>query len=563
MTLTETRPEAADEAPAATEPLPPAEPTGFVRFLATGDHKKIGRTFIVFSLLALLATTIMGLVLSVERVDHGGFEVLDIDTYFQALTMSAQALVFMVVMPLFVGLGIYITPLQVGARTVAFPRAAAASMWGFLLGSVLVVASYAINGGPGGGDAEAVDLWIVSCGILVASLALGALCVVATVLTLRTPGMSLDRIPPFSWSMLVAGILWLLSLPVMLGLLLMIYLDHRYGRTLMGGNFDLYQWLHWTIRPPQVFLWALPAFGILGEIVPVMAQARQRHYKTMMTLVGLVGVLGFGAWTVAVWRGLALDVHGAAEAFGVYDEWLFLGVLVLIGLPMLLVFGGLTDTAIRGKDLRVTAPLVYADLAGLLLLGAAIGAAASTVEAFGLLETTWMQGVSSLALIGAVLAGLGGVHYWGVKIWGKALPDGAGFVTAGVIAAGAVIVAIGELVAGIYDQPDVLLVAANPASAPFDGVLVVRDSVDTGNIVATIGWGIVTLGVAVFLLSFIGVLIAKAKDKTTAEADPWDGQTLEWATSSPPVSGNFAEVALVTSAAPLLDGCEAEDEGDD
>lgn len=560
MTVTETRPEAADEAPAATEPFPSAEPSGLGGFLATGDHKKVGRSYIVFSLVALLATTISNLLLSVERVDQEGLSIFDTDTYFQALTANSQALVFMVVLPLFIGLGIYITPLQVGARTVAFPRAAAASLWGYILGSGLVIASYAINGGPGGGDAEAVDLWILSNGILSLSLALGALCVVTTVLTLRTPGMSLDRIPPFSWSMVVAGVLWLFTLPVLLGLLALMYLDHRYGRIAIGGNFELYQWLHWTVRPPQVFLWTLPAFGLLGEIVPVMAGARQRLYKTMMTLVGLVGVLGFGAWTVAVWRGLALDVQSAADAFGVYDNWLFLGTLLVIGLPMLLIFGGLTDTIIRGKGVRFTASLVYADLAGLLLLGAAVAAAISIFESLDLLQSTWMQGVSSLALLGGVLAGLGGVHYWSVKIWGKALPDGAGFVTASIVAVGALLVAIGELVAGAYDQADLLLVGANPATAPFNGVLVVSSSVDTGNIAATVGWGIVVLGVAVFVFSFVGALVTGGDGP--ADSDPWDGQTLEWAADSPPIAGNFEEVALVTSATPLFDEREAGDAGE-
>ena len=555
MTVTETRPAAAAETSVSTEPLPPAEPSGLAGFLATGDHKKIGRTYIVFALIALLVTTIMNLVLSVERVGQEGFEIFDAETYFQALTVSSQTLVFMVILPLFIGLGIYITPLQVGARTIAFPRAAAASLWGFILGSALVIASYGINGGPGGGDAEAVDLWILSSGVLVASLGLGAVCVVTTVLTLRTPGMSLDRIPPFSWSMLVSGVLWLFTLPVMLGLFLLIYLDHRYGRIAIGGNYDLYGWLHWTIRPPQVFLWALPVFGILGEIVPVMARQRQRLYRTMMTMVGIVGMLGFGAWTVAVWQGLTVDVQGAAEVFGVYDNWLFLATLVVIGLPMLIILGGLTDTVVRGHGARLTAPLVYAGLAALLVFGAAVAAAVSVVESFQLLETTWMQGVSSLVLLGAVLAGLGGIQYWSVKIWGKALPDGSALVTALIIAAGAVIVAAGEFVAGVYDQPDILLIAANPATAPFNGVLVVRGAVDTGNIAATVGWAIVMLGAAVFVLTMIGALVAKNKGK--ADPDPWDGQTLEWATASPPVHGNFDQVPLVISEAPLLDTREA------
>lgn len=562
MTLTETRPELALEAQLV--PLPAPEPAGFAAYLGTADHKKLGRLYIAVSLLYLLVSLAASALLSFEQADASSLDILDLDSYFQALSLVSQAVVFLGVIPLLLGLGILVTPLQVGSRTIAFPRAAAASFWGFMVGGGMLIGSYAINGGPGGGDAQGVDLYVLSYAILLASLMLGALCVVTTVITLRTPGMYLDRVPLFSWSMVVGGALWLFTLPVVLASLLLAYLDHRYGRVGLGGNYDIYPWLHWAVRPPQVFLYAIPALGIVAEIIPVASGARQRLYKTMMALMVVIGAFGFGAYTVGAYHELAnqvvtLDV--SSGDFGFYSNWFLVIALVTLPLPVLLLLGGWTDTLIRGKKRQFDAGIVFALSAGLLMLLATSAGAVGAIEPLDLAQTSWMAGVTTLTLGAAIVGGLGGCYWWATKIWGKPIAGGAAVIAAVITLAGVLIAGGGQLVAGVYDQPDAVLVAGTSPETP-PVVIEIRDSAEAASMGSTAGWALVAVGVLLVGLAIVGSAVRETPEGEEVPDDPWGGFTLEWATSSPPTVGNFERVALVTSSAPLLDEREAKG-GDD
>jgi heme/copper-type cytochrome/quinol oxidase subunit 1 len=564
MTLTETRPELAPAAQLVPPPAP--EPDGLAAYLGTGDHKKIGRLYIAFSMLYLLVSLGASAVLAFEQSDQSGLDVFTSGSYFQVLSLASQGLVFLGLLPLLLGLAILVTPLQVGSRTIAFPRAAAASFWGYLVGGGMLIGAYGINGGPGGGDTQAVDLWILSFGIVIASLLIGTVCVVTTVITLRTPGMYLDRVPLFSWSMVVAGSLWIFTLPVVLASLLLAYLDHRYGRMGLGGNYDLYPWIHWTTRPPQVFLYAIPAIGIVAELIPVAAGARQRLYKTVMALIALTGALAFGAYTVLLYRDLGTEVVTlpiVGSDFSIYSNYYLVIAMVTLPLPILLLLGAWTDTLVRGTNRRFDAGLLFALATGLLLLLGTATAALSMYEPLDLAQTSWLAGVASLAIGAGLVGGLGGCYWWATKIWGITLPAALAMAVVVAALAGSLLVGGGQLAAGAAEQPDVILLAANGGEVPYAGVLEVDTLVDTGNLVSTVGWALLGLSVLLMGLGVIGAAVRRPSgdDEGSAEDvvpnDPWDGFTLEWATQSPPITGNFTDVALVTSAAPLLDEREA------
>ncbi len=554
MTLTETRAELAPEAQLVPPPTP--EPAGLAAYLGTGDHKKIGRLYIATALAYLVVALGLAGALSAESGDLSGYEIFDARNYFQALTLGGQGLVYLAVLPLLLGLAIVVVPLQVGSRSIAFPRAAAASWWGYLVGGGLFVASYAINGGPGGGDPEAVDLWLLAFAILAVALLLGALCVVTTVITLRSPGMDLDRVPIFSWSMVVAGSLWLLSLPVLLASLALAYVDHRYGRLGIGGNYDIYPWVHWSLRAPQVFLWAVPALGIAGEIIPVMAGARMRHHKTAMALVAAVGILGFGAYTVGSYRTLTAETSTlpvVAGEWAIYDSWWLIATLVLLPLPILGLVGGWGLTMVQGKARRLNGPLLGALVAAVLMLAAAGAAAVGILEPFDLHQTQYSAGVAGLALGAAAVAALAGLQYWSTKVWGRSLPAGLGLVVAALGLAGVITLGVGQLVAGGWGQRDIVLVASHGADGAFDGSLEVptgKNSSEMANLIAAGGYAALA---AAGLVLGLGGLKAAAGSGDDVPDDPWDGFTLEWATASPPAPANFDEVALVTSPTPLLD----------
>src|SRR5690606_8630418 len=151
------------------------------------------------------------------------------------------------------------------------------SFWGWLIGSALLIASYLMNGGPGGGDAEGVNLWIASMGLIIVSVLAAALCLATTVLALRTTGLALHRLPMFAWSVAVASIMWLLTLPVAFGLLVLMYVDHRHaGAISFGAPSMLYANLLWIFRNPQIYVIAIPVIGFFLDVLATASGARMK-----------------------------------------------------------------------------------------------------------------------------------------------------------------------------------------------------------------------------------------------------------------------------------------------
>ena len=537
MAVTDTRPaqdsDAASSGPALV-PAALARPVGgLAGLLGTGDHKSIGRLYIGAALLFLAVAGVAGGLLGVERTDTGELDLLS-DSFLQVFTLHSVSGLFLFLLPLLLGVAIYVVPLQVGARTVAFPRAAAASFWVWLVSGILLLASYAMNGGPFGGDPEGVDLWIVSLAAVTAALCLASVCVVTTVLALRTAGMSLDRVPLFSWSMVIGGSLWLLTLPVLFGLLILLYLDTRYGADLLGGSGGLYARMVWMFGPPQVYAFAIPALGVVADVVPVFSRARNPYHRISMRIIAVAGGLSFGAWTIA-----AIDAPRLSE------QVLYVGMAFAI-VPVFLALLGVVGATMRAGQLRLGSPLLFCVATMLLLLaGAALGAIGA-VDALELKRTSWDSAQSHFVFGAGAVGGMGALHYWAPKLFGRTLAEGLGRLTALLLLAGFSALALADAVSGALDQPARL--AADK----------VTSDIETLNLVSLAGGVVVVLAVLVFLVNLVGALARRRDDRTDAENDPWGGHTLEWLTSSPPPPGNFGDLPVVLSPAPLLDARAAE-----
>ena len=316
MTVTENRPTAAAASEEAAVVGPPRE-SGLAAALATTDHKAIARMYILLGLAGGLLATVLTMLVALERSDISGIEVFtwgaESQTFFQAWSLGRTSLLFFCVMPLLIGLATHIVPLQVGAPSIAFPRAAAAAFWTWLLAMGIHIATVFVDGGLGvpenasqsaqGSDVEAIELSLLSIGIVAIALLLATVCILTTVIAQRPEGMSLWDLPLFAWSMLVAGAVWLLALPVWLANLAIIWVDYRGADAVRYGRVEvIWDQLGWLFSQPMVFAFAVPVLGIVGDIVPVSARRRQASYAVMQAAIAAIGFLSFGAFAQPVFN---------------------------------------------------------------------------------------------------------------------------------------------------------------------------------------------------------------------------------------------------------------------
>jgi heme/copper-type cytochrome/quinol oxidase subunit 1 len=533
MTVTEA-PRAA--APATVDPTPVAPSAGVAAVVGSGDPRMIGRLFVGTSLVFLLVSGVVGAMAGVERIDTSSADVFG-DDFVRAYSLHTLTGLFLVVLPLLLGLATAIVPLQVGASTVAFPRASAAAYWTYLASGALVVASFAFDGGPFGSDTEGVELFVLAFAALLVALTVATISVVTTVIALRAPGMTLRRTPVFSWSVLAGGVVWMLTLPVLAGVTVLAYVDLTRGPGLLGGSTLLYHRIAWVFWQPTVYAFAVPALGIVADVVPTFARRRLFKHNAAVLLVGLFAAVSFGGWTQL---GLATD--GASTT-----PWLFGGPWMATAfvavVPVLALFGLLATTLRKGSP-RAAAPLVLA-LGGLLLVLVGVAAGVATViDDLDLDGTTWMTGQANLVLIGTITAAFAGVAFWQPKLSGKLLPEPLLGLTALLLVLGTLVYAVPDLVTGAMGQ---LRVVGGGAEGLDD-----LDTIEVLNLVSVIGGVLVVAGVLTFVLA-----LAKPKGSTEVGDDPWEGHTLEWATSSPPPVGNFAAVPAITSEAPVYDARHA------
>ena len=549
---------------ASTAPgVPVEDPTPF-GWLTTADHKRTGRLFIVCSVLYLVVGAVLDLLVRLDLTSATEFVTLSSDSFAQGFAFSREALTLLFIIPAFLGVSMYIVPLQIGASNLAFPRAATASFWTWKVSAVVLIGAYLGNGGPYGGWANGVDLHLLALSGLVVALLLGAISVATTIMTMRSPGLYMDETPPFTWSSLVSSSMLVVSLPVLLGQIAIIYVDHRYGRVFLFGNYGVWERIDWIHRTPQLFIYVVPVLGVAAEIVLANARRRVIEPLAMYFTIGLVGLFGFGAWTNFAITGEGADIIDGVEGVvlvALYGGAL-LGTLGLLGLLGLAV--------IQNRKLpKISTSLLAAFAAGTLILVGAlvgfIGAAVDWLEIAGrgndgnlqLRMTTWVTGQQSVLIYGAGLLGLlAAIHWWAPKIWGRQLNELLGLLNFLAIGAGALLAFVGPTLSGLLtEQPDFVYADPN-ATAVYSGWI--DDSGAEG--LSAIGAAGVVLLIAGAGLLLLNLLISVGLKKgLKADDDPWGGLSPEWMLPSPPPIGEADDLPMLTSGTPLLDSTESEE----
>ncbi len=507
------------------------------------DHKVTGRLYLAGGLLGLVTTVVINVLIGVERLD-GVDTVLGFEILPQLLDAQRIGLVFATLLPLAMAGCIAAVPLQLGARSIAFPRLASAGFWMWFGGAILTTLALLNNGGTLGEDADAVALFIAGLGLMAVGLTASAGSVATSILTTRAPGMTMRRIPPFSWSALVFSLGVILVMPVLLGTLAYLFLDHRNARTGFGGNEGIYTWAGWIVSQPVTFLFAIPAIGMLAELVPVVFGRRMPLRGVMFAGLGLIGVAALAGVTQQniqnlPWSGDANDIETKVRDL---VPFMLFNALPIVG--VLLVLLVVLQTARPGEGTRFNySPAVLFALFGFgMILVGMLGNILHAADDLDLQGTVFDEAALLYVVYGAVLATMGAVIHWAPKLWGGKFSSAvSGLALLGL--AGTILAAFPLYIAGFLDQP---------AGIAYDD-----DDLLIWNVISLVGHGLMALTV----LGFLALLLGTLRGRRSLGDDPWDAQTLEWATTSPAPRDNFVDVPVVHSAEPLLDLKSASNDG--
>jgi cytochrome c oxidase subunit 1 len=538
MTTTAERP----AVPAAPAPHP-RHNVGILRWVTTTDHKVIGLSYITTSILFFVVGGALALVMRTQlaRPDQN---LVSPETYNEFFTMHGSIMIYLFVVPLAVGIANYIVPLQIGAPDVAFPRLNALAYWLYLFGGLVMVsgfltASGAANFGwfayaplsgatyaPGAGP----DLWIT--GVIVTSTAgvLGAVNLVTTIFMLRAPGMTMFRMPIFTWNMLVVSTMILVTFPVLTAALAMLFADRHLGAHIFevqkGGTPILWQHMFWFFGHPEVYIIALPFFGVVTEIFPVFSRRPVFGYKGIIFATLAIGGLSVGVWAHHMF------------ATGVVLLPFFSALSLLIAVPTGVKFFNWIGTMWRGQ-LQFKTPLLFSiGFLVVFLLGGITGVqqALAPVD-FNVTDTYFVVAHMHYVIMALVLAAFGGFYYWFPKFTGRMLDERLGKIHFWLFFIGTNVTFLVQHQLGLEGMPR--------------RVVTYRASDGWGdlNMVSTIGSFILGVGVLVFVWNVIRTL----RRGERVGNDPWDGQTLEWATTSPPPERNFDSLPPIRSERPFFD----------
>jgi cytochrome c oxidase subunit I len=529
----------------------PSATTGFVSWITTTDHKRIG---ILYFWTVLVFFFFGGVESGLIRWQLGQAEqsVLTEEMYNQIFTMHGITMVFLVVMPLAAAFFNYLIPLMIGARDVAFPRLNAFSYWAFLFGGIFLYSSFALGGAPNGSwvgyaplSTDAVSnmgFYAIGLNVLGISSLAASINFIVTILNMRAPGMTFMRMPMFVWMALVTSFLLLFAVPIISVALFMLLFDGVYGAQFFnpgtGGDPILYQHLFWLFGHPEVYIMILPAMGIVSEILPVGSRKPLFGYAAVAFAGAAIGFIGFGVWAH----------HMFTSAVGPVARSAFALSTMFIAVPTgIKVFNWLFT--MWGGKLRFTTPMLFSiGFVSMFTIGGLSGVTHSIVPHNAQQhDTYYVVAHFHYVLFGGALFGLiAGIYFWFPKVTGKLMSEKLGKVHFWTWLLGFNLTFGPMHLSGLLGQPR--RTAVLPAE--------LGSTVELYNLLSSLGVVVLTGSALVFLYN----LIKSIRSGEPSGADPWDARTLEWITASPPPHHNFETIPTVTHRDEFWHRKYAEDE---
>ncbi len=523
----------------------PGPGSKITKVLTTTDHKTIGMLYLCTSFAFFLAAGFMAMLIRAE-LGQPGLQIVSPEQYNQLFTMHGTIMMFLFAPPAAYGFTNYIMPLQIGAPDMSFPRLNAFSYWLYLFGGLTVLAGFLAPEGAASfgwfayaplndiirSPSIGADLWIVGLAVSGLGTILGAVNFITTIITLRAPGMTMFRMPIFTWNMLVTSILVLLAFPVLTAALFALLADRHLGAQVYNpdnGGAILWQHLFWFFGHPEVYIIALPFFGVITEIIPVFSRKPVFGYK------GLVfATLGIGALSLTVWA------HHMYPTGAVYLPF-FAFLSFLIAVPTGVKFFNWIGTMWRGQ-LTFETPMLFA--IGFLitfLLGGLTGVllAAPPID-FHVSDTYFVVAHFHYVVFGTVVfAFFGGVYFWFPKLTGRMMNDRLGKVHFWTLFVGFHLTFLVQHWVGAEGMP-----RRYADYLPSDGFT-------TLNMISTVGAFVLGASTLPFIYN---VVVSFRRGERALSDDPWGfGNSLEWATSCPPPRHNFVTMPRIRSERPAFD----------
>jgi cytochrome c oxidase subunit 1 len=520
----------------------PGQAKGWRSWATSVDHKRIGIMYGVTAIAFFLIGGLEALLIRLQLARPGG-AVLNADQYNQVFTMHGVTMIFLVVMPLGAAFMNYLMPLQVGARDVAFPRLNAFSFWCFLFGGLFLNSSWFLGGAPDGGwfayapntnvifsPSHGMDFYAL--GLLITGIAstVGSINLIVTVINLRAPGMSLFKMPVFTWMAFVTQLLMVFAMPVITVALFLLMFDRNFGSNFFNVNAGadplLWQHLFWIFGHPEVYILILPSFGIISETIPVFSRKPIFGYPFMVISGIAIGFMGWGVWAH----------HMFASGIGPVSVAAFSVSTMFIAVPTGVKILNWIATMYGGK-LRFTTSMMFSiGLVAMFTIGGLSGVT-HAVSPSDLQQTDTYYIVAHFHYVifgGALLGFFAGMYFWWPKAFGYRLSETLGKWHFWLILLGMNLTFGPMHVLGLQGQPRRTYTYKNGYGLNF------------WNMVATIGAFTIALSTVVFLYN---VFTSRRKAKHAGvreEADPWDARSLEWMVQSPVPAHNFDEVPIVT-----------------
>ena len=523
----------------------PVHPTGVWGWLTTVDHKRIGLLYGATALAFFVIGGIEALIMRAQLAAPGQ-TIVSAETYSSLFTMHGTTMVFMVVMPAGAAFFNYLVPLQIGARDVAFPRLNAFSYWLFLFGALLMNFSFFVGAFPDIGwfgyapltsneytTTAATDYWLLGLQVMgIGSLSAGFNFVV-TILNLRAPGMTLMRMPLFTWMTLIVAFLLIFAFPPLTIALTFLLFDRFFDMNFFNpaANADplLWQHLFWIFGHPEVYVLILPAMGIVSDVLPTFSRKPLFGYPMIVFAGIIIGFLGFGVWAH----------HMFTTGLGGWANAAFAGSTLVIAVPTgVKLFNWLAT--MWGGSLQFKTPMLFAlGFISMFLLGGLSGVMHAVVPVDTQQQDTYfIVAHFHYVLVGGSIFGLmAGLYYWWPKMTGRMLSERLGKWHFWLMFAGFNITFFPMHFLGVIGMPRRIYT--------YD---------------ADMGWtawnAVISAGSLVLAFSIVLLLVNLAISLRRGEKagdNPWDAPSLEWATSSPPHHYNFAVVPTVRSRYPLWD----------